>query len=129
MIADNPAARVDLDALEPEERASLLRVLDWGVESRNMPHATALHVLAIADRLAPLLAGRDEARAERDALRERVEAVARGIKASADAEWTTHSDAADLRDMQTANLHGAMAEALDDAYARLRAALADPEAS
>ena len=37
------------DALTGEQRASLLRVLDWGVESRNMTHETALQVLSIVD--------------------------------------------------------------------------------
>lgn len=38
------------DALTGEQRASLLRVLDWGVESRNMTHETALQVLGIVDK-------------------------------------------------------------------------------
>lgn len=35
--------------LTPEQRATLLRVLDWGVESRNMTYETALQVLSIVD--------------------------------------------------------------------------------
>lgn len=48
------------DALTGEQRASLLRVLDWGVESRNMTHETALQVLGIVDKAYSLPSGSDQ---------------------------------------------------------------------
>jgi hypothetical protein len=48
------------DVLSAEERAILLRVLDWGVESRNMTHEMALRVLTIVDRTRVIPPGGDQ---------------------------------------------------------------------
>lgn len=47
-------------ALTAEQRATLLRVLDWGVESRNMTYETALQVLNIVDAAASSPAAHEE---------------------------------------------------------------------
>lgn len=56
MTAPEPLDLDHLEALGAEQRATLLRVLDWGVESRNMTHSTALQILGLADALPALIA-------------------------------------------------------------------------
>jgi hypothetical protein len=135
MTADNPAARVDLDALE-----ALLSAHGYvfglargticlcghvpprvpGALTSQQEHHTNHLAAILADRLAPLLAERDEARAERDALRERY----------AEAEWLLRMTY-DARDRAERKVEAV--EALADKYPAygplIRTALADPEAS
>lgn len=69
LLVNRVAPPASMSAVTPEQRATLLRVLDRGVESRNMTHETALTVLDIIDsRAARVSAAATKARAE--ALRE-----------------------------------------------------------
>ena len=139
MTADNPAARVDLDAAKTVMLSE--RDLDVLIEAAH-PSRPDRNVLLLAvverilaDRLAPLLAERDEARAaleagdacgavgcralaERDALRKRVDALVGTLRKQAGLEFDRHGP------------HDPRGAAFWDVAAWVEeTALADPEAS
>lgn len=130
MADHNPAARVDLDALT-EARMRLLRTLNRGVGEGDLSRDEAFAVLDAVDAFPALLAERDEARAERDALREK----------HAEAEWLLRMtyDARDRAERRVEAVEALLADPdvfpnpFGNAHAvlvsRLRATLADPEAS
>jgi hypothetical protein len=151
MTAPDPqppaAPESDVSALRGDERATLLRVLDWGVETRNMTHLVALKVLAIADRHAALIVAlaaarervrvvegeRDAARAERDEMSGWIEEHALVKTLAQIAEWQ-EATGAELPAMARAAMHAyaARAESAEAAHEALRAgveALADDFAS
>jgi hypothetical protein len=74
-------------------------------------------------------AARDTALREKADVEARMGAVASKVKREADEQWTAHSEASDMYDLDAANHHGGVAEILDETYAALRAALAIPTAT
>lgn len=86
------------------------------VEAEFEKHQTAEMVDAIARA--------ESAEAAHAELVAGIEGLATKVKTEADEQWTAHSEAADMRDTDTANRHGDVAEILDEVHSDIRHLLA-----